>query len=264
MKILIWANIEGVAAVMDYATQVDPGGIYFEKARELLTREVNAACQGALENGAREIRVIDAHRGQGIVPHILAAPATLLHGQPFPSFCTLDEHADGLLLLGQYAMAGTEKGHLSHTGKGRIVVGMMLNGRPIGDLGLVATLAGCFKIPVLLVTGDEAACREAGTMVPAIEQAVVKWGLEPSRALSLAPPAAQELIRAQAAQAVRRIAKIAPVKITKPCDLTITYSPAVSIATICNRPGIRRVDANTIGITADNFTDLWPRLRSLI
>ena len=54
MKILIWANIEGVAAVMDYTNQVNPGGIYFEKARELLTREVNAACQGVLENGASE------------------------------------------------------------------------------------------------------------------------------------------------------------------------------------------------------------------
>lgn len=264
MKILIWANIEGVAAVMDYATQVDPGGIYFEKARELLTREVNAACQGALENGAREIRIIDAHRGQGLVPHLLAAPASLLHGQPFPRFCTLDERWDGLLLLGQYAMAGTAKGHLGHTGKTRAVVCMMLNGRPIGDLGLVATLAGCFKIPVLLVTGDEAACQEAANLVPAIEQAVVKWGLEPERALSLTPPAAQDLIRAKAGLAVCRLETIKPLKVSAPCELTIEYSAAAIVAKIVNRPGIRQVNANTIGIAADNFMDLWPRLRTLL
>ena len=60
MRILISADIEGISGVMS-PEQTSPGSGEYERARLLMTREVNAAVEGALEGGATEIWVADGH-----------------------------------------------------------------------------------------------------------------------------------------------------------------------------------------------------------
>ena len=50
MRILISADIEGISGVMS-PDQTRPGSAAYERARLLMTREVNAAVEGALDGG---------------------------------------------------------------------------------------------------------------------------------------------------------------------------------------------------------------------
>ena len=102
MRILISADIEGISGVMS-PEQTSPGSGEYERARLLMTREVNAAVEGALEGGATEIWVADGH-GQynNILLEELHPGACLVSGKPrlFGMMCGLDCGPwDGLFLI---------------------------------------------------------------------------------------------------------------------------------------------------------------------
>ena len=59
-----------------------------------------------------------------------------------------------------HAMAGTADGVLNHTVSGQAWRNLWFNGAPVGETGINAALCGTWGCPVLLVTGDEAACGE--------------------------------------------------------------------------------------------------------
>ncbi len=61
MRVFVSVDMEGVAGIVDGEQCRGPGGPAYEEGRELLLGEVNAAIDGALEGGATEILVNDAH-----------------------------------------------------------------------------------------------------------------------------------------------------------------------------------------------------------
>src|SRR5690348_14172406 len=71
MKVLISADMEGTAGIVDRAHTAIPdraatsgmqnNAAEYDWARRLMTEEVNAAVAGALEAGAEEVWVTDAH-----------------------------------------------------------------------------------------------------------------------------------------------------------------------------------------------------------
>jgi len=54
-RVLILTDMEGVAGVQDADEQLEPGQRRYEESRKLLIGETNAAVQGALAGGAREV-----------------------------------------------------------------------------------------------------------------------------------------------------------------------------------------------------------------
>ena len=61
-----------------------------------------------------------------------------------------------------HAMAGTPNGVMDHTVSGQTWQNLWFNGTLVGETGINAALCGHWGAPVLLVTGDEAACRGGG------------------------------------------------------------------------------------------------------
>src|SRR5262245_11746415 len=61
MRSFIVTDMEGVGSVNNQDEQLFPGQRRFDESRRLLTGEVNAAVSGALEGGAAEIVIWDAH-----------------------------------------------------------------------------------------------------------------------------------------------------------------------------------------------------------
>lgn len=64
MKVYISCDLEGISGVVN-SEQTHMGNKEYERARKLMTEEVNAAIEGALDGGATEIVVNDAH-GEGL------------------------------------------------------------------------------------------------------------------------------------------------------------------------------------------------------
>lgn len=260
MRIYIMTDIEGVAGVVDFASQTYSSSKYYEQAKELLTAEVNASVEGAMRAGATEVVICDGHGAGGIIPELLHPSAKLLHGRPIGKFWEVDNGKwDAYFLLGHHSMNGTPDGNLNHSYANESIIQMHLNGKPIGEIGMNTYLAGWFGIPVALITGDEAACREAKGYVPNIEEVAVKRGINRTCAITISPVKAREKIQNGAYRAVQRIQEIAPAKITGPCELTIEYISSANAFSHSQKFYVELVNERTVKIKGKDFLDMWER-----
>lgn len=176
LKIYVMTDLEGVAGVLDFHNWCHPSGRYYEVAKELLTREVNAAVRGFRSAGAAHIVVADGHGHGGIDPRLLHPDAELMRGWPDGYPLNLDDTFDAVAWVGQHAKAGTEQAHLAHTGSFR-VLDFAINGVSVGEFGKFAMCAGELGIRSIFASGDQALAAEARALIPGIETAAVKRGL---------------------------------------------------------------------------------------
>lgn len=262
MRILIMTDLEGVAGVVDSATQCQGEGKYVEQAKELLTEEVNASCRGALEGGAAEILVVDGHGPGAILPGKIHPEATLLHGRPVPVLWEMDKKWDAVFLLGHHAMNSVYDGNLNHTYSSATIVRMLLNGKPVGEIGMNVYLAGWYGIPCVLVTGDEAAAREAEAYVPGIEKCVVKRGINRTCAVTLSPVKARSLIEESSARAVARIKDIPPVKAEGECELITEWINSANVFLYEKKPHAEVLDGARTRVHGKDFMDMWIKWRA--
>lgn len=219
-------DLEGVAGVVSFKSQTLPEHRYGEQARRLLTAEVNACVEGLREAGVTDAVVMDGHGAGGIVFEEIHPEARLIHGLPMaPSWADSLEATDIALFVGQHAMAGTVDGNLNHTQDSTAITSYTLNGRLIGEIGQFALFAGSYGVPVVFLSGDEAACREVEALIPGVTTAAVKKGLGRNSAISLSAQKARDLIRSRAAAAVGRhkTQPIAPLRWPGPYVLEKRY-----------------------------------------
>lgn len=193
-KIYILSDLEGVAGVSKFE-HCHPGGRFYSRSRRLLTKEVNAAVEGAFSGGASEIVVWDGHGVGGIDPDILHSDAKLISGAGNLDRIGLDESYDGMFVVGQHAMNHTPRANLCHTYDSRRISRIRLNGEEIGELGVRTVLAGELDVPLAFVAGGDKACEEAEDLVGEVETVSVKRGLSREDALSLSPEKARDKIR---------------------------------------------------------------------
>ena len=226
-RILIVTDMEGVGGVNNWDEQVMPGQRRFEESRRLLTGEVNAAVAGAFDAGAGSVVVWDGHDGsRTLVIDEIDPRAQLLQGKGTKGNYNFSKKLyDGIMFVGQHAMAGTRNGLLAHT-QSRDMKAVTINGKPVGEPGQVAAIAGYFDIPVIFLSGDQAAADEMRAMQPAAEVVAVKRMAGAGSSLSLSHARAKEMIRAGARRAVERIGECKPWKIEGPVEMRFEWLPS--------------------------------------
>ena len=189
MKIYICADIEGIAGVVA-PQHGQPGNPEYERARHLMTEEVNAAIDGAFAGGASEILVNDGHGPMlNLLPEALDPRAGLLLGKPKPQnmFAGLTVEYAGVMCVGFHAGA-SRPGVLAHTVNGFAFREIRLNGQPCSEATLYGAYAGSLDVPVILLSGDDVTARECGALFPGAQSVVVKRALGHRAAQSLSPP----------------------------------------------------------------------------
>ena len=165
MRIFISADIEGVAGVVS-PQQGQPGSPEYERARRLMTHEVNAAIAGAFDGGATAVLVNDSHGPMtNLLPDELDPRAECVLGRPKPGFMAagLDAGFAAMFMTG-YHSGADRHGVLSHTVSGLAFLSLRVNGIDCAEATLYGAYAGGMGIPVALLTGDdqlEAAMRAA-------------------------------------------------------------------------------------------------------
>lgn len=261
MKVLLMTDIEGVAGVVSFEDQTGPGGRYYEAAKKLLTAEVNAAVTGLIEVGVEEVLVWDGHGAGGIQFEELHPAARLMHGRPWPPWAALREVVktyDASMMIGQHAMAGVQTGTLNHTQNSQTIDYYQLNGRKIGEIAQFALFCGALGVPLIFLSGDEAACREVQALIPGISTAAVKQGLGRGSAISLSAAEAHRRITAGVKQALERQRRdpIPPLVWEGPYRLEIRYFSTTSADARMGQPGVVRVDSQTVCIDDTTLLDL--------
>jgi len=255
MRILISADMEGISGIV-HPTETNPGGYDYERGRALMTAEVNAAVAGVLEAvpGA-EVLVADAHGPfRNLLPEDLDRRAKLVRGKPRPlgMLAGLNDETDAMLFVGYHARSGGGPAVLAHT-ISDAVLDVRVDGRSMGEIGLNAALAGFHGAPVVLLSGDDAACAELLELVPGAATVVVKQALGQAAAIALHPDEARDQLHRIAAKAIRRHEQVPLVILPGPLKVEVDlYGPyTVDLATLI--PGVSRAPgARTVTFTADD------------
>ena len=155
------ADMEGISGIhlMSQVKKEFPEDYAYGK--KLLTEEINFVVDALFRLGADEIVVRDGHAGGYNINMGDMDGRAKYEPACYPSLYWLDESFDGLIIIGQHSMAGTRNGFLDHTMNSMEWFQYKINGRPAGEIAILAARAGARKVPVLAVTGDEMAVREA-------------------------------------------------------------------------------------------------------
>jgi D-amino peptidase len=245
MKVYLSVDMEGIAGI-SHPNPTNRGDAGYPGAVELMTAEANAAIAGCRAAGATDILVIDSHGGMYTLDARTLDPAArLLQGQKGGSMVAgagPDAGFDVALFVGYHARAGHPTGTIAHTYSGRPTE-TRLNGRPVGETGLNASVLGQWGIPVGLVTGDDALADEVADWLPWAERVIVKIGSGGNAAASLHPSLAQEMIRAASERAIARAAagELKPLTVDRPTSIEVDYTKAVQADFAAIVPGAERI-----------------------
>jgi len=255
--------MEGVSGIVNFA-QTSIEEKEYERARALMTGEVNAAIEGALTAGITEIVVNDAHGSmRNIMLENLNPVAQLISGSPKPLSMMqgVDEGHDAAFFIGYHAQAGSAYGTLNHTFTER-VHSVALNGKFVGELGLNAALAGHFGVPVVLVTGDQTLVEEARLILGDIETVAVKraYGMRAARCLT--PSRVHRLIKEAAMRAVQKGGT--PFVVSSPITLTVGFQQSIHAEMAELVPGSRRLDSRTVEFIHEDMPTLYRAWRAMV
>jgi D-amino peptidase len=264
VRIHVISDMEGVAGIVKWQ-QTTGGEKLYEEGRVLYTEEINAAVRGARTAGATEIVVMDCHGAGGpydfnsLVPDLLDSGCEYVVQQEWTEYTAfLESGSDAALFVGMHAMAGTPDGVLSHTVSGQAWQSLSFNGTLVGETGINAALCGHFGVPVLLVTGDRAVCREGKELLgDGLTTVEVKEGLGRFSARMQTPQRARELIEEGARKALSDISAVAPYDPGRPCEIAIEFTTPDRLQEYANRKGVEVTGPLSIVIRGDDWWSAW-------
>ena len=255
-SVFVITDAEGVAGIcrQDQAEPKDP------ELRQLLTGEINAAVEGFLAGGADEVVVWDAHDGSQTLSVTTIHPKAKLLMGGLGVTMNLERGYAAVAFLGQHSLAGVRAGIMAHSYSSLGIQNMLMNGKPVGEIGSRAALAGWYNVPVIFLSGDQTAAKELKDIVPEAEVAVVKEGLARYTCISLSAQAARELIREKARRAIEKLGQIKPYRMQGPVVFEYEYATRNSLPMDAHlRPGAEVVNDRTIRYRGKDFMEAWTR-----
>ena len=170
MKAYLSVDIEGVAGIAhwDEASKREPDYAEFQ---DRMTSEAVAACEGALEAGATEVWIKDAHgTGRNIRQEALPVEAVLIRGwsnHPLGMVQELDAGFDVVGMVGYHGPAGSAQNPLAHTLTGDFAL-MTINGVVASEYLLHTYAANMVGVPVGFLSGDPQICSLGVELNPAL------------------------------------------------------------------------------------------------
>lgn len=264
MRVFIISDMEGVSGIVR-RKQINGGEAMYEEGRRLYTEEMNAAIRGARAGGATEIVVMDCH-GAGddwsfnsLIPELLDPNCEFVVQTQWTEYTAfLEEGCDAALFVGMHAMAGTPDGVISHTVSTQSWANLRFNGRLVGETGINAALCGHWGCPVLLVTGDEAACREGKDLLGAnLTTVAVKKGLGRFSARQIPPIRARQMIEAGARQALQDLEAVKPYNPGKPCEIEVEFTTPDALVPYGRKHGVEVTGPRSVVSRADDWWTAW-------
>jgi D-amino peptidase len=164
LKIYVNTDLEGISGVFSFNQTRKKDTPLNIQACEYFMGDVAAVVRGLRDGGATEIIILDGHGSQAVIPHLMVSGARYITGRPRPgagNLTELDSSFAGMVFVGFHAMMGTPDGVLNHTQSSESENRYWYNGVESGELAQNAAIAGYYGVPPIMVTGDEATCREA-------------------------------------------------------------------------------------------------------
>lgn len=257
LKVLISVDMEGIAGVVT-GDQLGPAGFEYQRFREFMTREALAAVEAARAAGASEVLVVDAHgNGENLLIEQFPPDVRIIRSWPrrLAMVAGVDETVDAVVFIGYHASTNNPSGVRAHTFSSATLTRVAINGVDVTEAAWNAAIAGHFGVPVVMISGDEAAIAEARAIIGPIEGAEVKKSLGFHSASTLTPAAAVELVKEAVARALARRQEFKPYVPASPLTVDVSfkhYRPAELLALL---PGVERTDSHSIRFRPKNMLE---------
>ena len=126
---------------------------------------------------------------------------------------------------GRLRMAQDINALFAHSFSSATIQMMYLNGRPVGEIGVDASIAGEHRVPVVMVSGDDKTMKEAKDWIPGVVTCQVKKGTSHLSGKCLAHKQSLDLITKKTVQALKKRNSIKPLKATYPATIRWEYLP---------------------------------------
>lgn len=265
MNVYVSVDMEGIGGIV-VRDQCKIGTAEYSEARHLLTQEVNMLVEGLLEGGATNIIVRDAHsRGFNFIINDLHPDARYVIGAPNKPnrFPKLDEEIDIGILMGYHAMSATAYAIQDHTMNTKTWERVWLNGKEIGEIWIDALLFAMYHVPVVMVTGDDKACREARSFLPNATTYETKEGFGRQAALLKPPAVVRRDLKAMAQRVLNQSTTVhlAKEESKGPHELIIEYVNTESVDGIyADGDRVKRLDGHKVLYRDDNLLELLRRV----
>jgi D-amino peptidase len=266
-KIFISVDMEGITGVVQPA-QLGPEGFEYQRAREWMTGEVNAAIAGIRAAGPAEVVVCDSHgNGQSVLIDQLPEDVRIVRGFPRPMEMMqgIDESFAAAVFIGYHASEWTANAVRGHTISSARLLGVKLNGAEVSEGIYNAALAGQFGVPVAFVSGDRLAVTQLQQVAPAAEGAIVKEPYGYHSALTVTPARGRAMIRDGLTRAMAKLAasSLQPYRLTAPIALEVGFKLTIDAERAAFVPGLTRSDAHNVKGSFRDMTEITKLLQVL-
>lgn len=266
--VFISADMEGCASLVHW-DEVQPGASdAYQRARALVAAEVNAAIAGALGAGARDAVVNDAHSAmRNLVYDAVDSRARVVTGRGKPLYMLegIQTGAPAIaFFVGYHGAIGDRNAVMGHTYSPRVIFECRLAGQVVGELTINAALAGHYRVPVGLVSGDSTTLAEAQRNIPWAVRVETKRSLSYYAADCLSPKAVQEATRSGGADAVRRSGEMRLFTLQPPIVLEIDTLKTAQADALDGLRGFTRTGPRTIAYSGNDMPDVYRALISII
>jgi D-amino peptidase len=262
-KIFISVDMEGITGVVQPA-QLGPDGFEYQRAREWMTAEVNAAIQGARDAGPADIVVCDSHgNGQSVLIDKLPDDVQIVRGFPRPleMMQGVDASFAAALFIGYHASEWTADAVRGHTISSARLLGVKLNGMEVSEGIYNAALAGQFGVPIAFISGDRLAVSQLQKVVPGAEGAIVKEPFGYHSAQTVTPARGQALIRDGVKRAMAKLGTLQPYRVKTPIDLEVGFKLTIDAERAAFIPGLARSDAHSVKGTFSDMVQITKLLQ---
>jgi len=267
LKIFISVDMEGIWGVV-HGNQCSSDSPEYQAARKWMVEDVNAVIQGLFEAGATEVVVNDSHGSmRNIVASELDRRATLISGSPKPLSMMegIDSSFQGCIFVGYHARAGSAPAILDHTISGAAVYAIKINGQEMPELGINAAIAGYFKVPVIMLTGDTETCRQAQEI---LGQELVTVPVKEAVGRLAAKNFPREKVLTDLKEGAKKALALAGSNrlfvLKAPCKFELEFHTSQQTELGLLIPGVRRVSPRALAFETGDYLEGFKLMRALI
>ncbi len=258
MNAFISADIEGTCGIAAWAETERATPQDYGPFQKQMTREVKAACEGALAAGADLVFVKDAHdSARNIDPAALPEATRMMRGwtgDPLSMMSGLDTGDFGAVLFtGYHSWASCGGNPLSHTMNLRNEF-VVLNGVRMSEFMMNAYTAGYYGVPVVFLSGDKALCDFAQELIPGITTVPVNEG-RGGAVVSMHPDLAVKAIKDSAKKAVKN-AKNCLVTLPDFFEMTVRFREHQVAYSKSFYPGATLEDEKNVVFSSDDWFEM--------